>query len=169
MAAPAAVLRLSYRFRDAKGNTARMRFLFGDATSAAIITDAGTMATALRGVSNCEVSLVEAGGRDTAYGTQATYGSVEDKARLTFTDALFGLHHFEVPAPKAAIFLADGETVDPSNANVISLVTAFTTYIYANVTDTAPLAFVGGVRSRRKMHRRLNIFVKNPAETGPGE
>jgi hypothetical protein len=169
MAAPATALRLSFRFRDAKGNTGRMRFLIGDATQAAILTDAATLIGHVRAISNAEVSLVEAGGKDLAYGTQAVFGSVEDKARCTFYDSNFNLHHFEVPCPKSAIFMADGETVDPANADVIAFAGDMHTFVYSDVNDTAPLTFVGGVRTRRKMHRRLNIFVKNPAETGPGE
>ena len=162
----AVVFSQSYTFRDAKGNVSTTRLFVDTAAHAAAIR------AALDALTNA--SLNAAHGIDAISPLPATYGaagqfqSVEDKAHLTFTDASGQAHRYSVPAPLAAIFLADLETVDPAN----SLVGAFSTAILAGAfsrNGIAVTAFIGGVRIRRKLHRRLDIFTKNPAETGPGE
>jgi hypothetical protein len=106
--------------------------------------------------------------QEVVYGTNAVYPAVEDKAIFTFQTATGGIHRLQIPAPKSTIFLADGETVDPANTDVVAFVSA----VIANaVTRNGEVIGFGafGTRIRRKLHRKLTIFVKNPDETGPGE
>jgi hypothetical protein len=166
---PAALQLISYRFRDAKGNVARMSVVIGDATPTAVEADAATLKGHLQAVSNAHVSIVLTDYTDQAYGTAANYLDVEDKAVMTFL-ADGQLHRFQVPAPILGIFLADQETVDPANAAVVALAGDFTTFVYTRgVTPSLMSSFIGGTRARRKLHRKLTIRVKNPALTGPGE
>lgn len=169
MAAPAVLDQLFVRFRDARGNTSRLKVNIGDATHAATVTDLGTLVTHLGAVTNASVvSGLDPRGNFT-YGTNAEFPNVEDGAQLVFKDDVGTIHRFKIPAPKIAIFLDDGDTVDPGNAAVIALVGDFQTFVYANDLSDNPLTYVGGIRLRHKARRRLNIFVKNPALTGPGE
>lgn len=169
MAAPVAVLFVNYSYRDAKGNTSRVRVLIGDATTAAIQTDSATLRGHLAAISNAVITnqTFEQFPSRTP-GAAATYETVEDKAIMTFYDPAGMLHRYALCCPAAAIFLADGETVDNANVAVGNVITDFQTFVYGRYTDTAPLVFVGGVRARRKLHRRINIFTRNPQLSGPG-
>jgi len=171
MAAPVDTTVRSYGFRDAKGQVAKVRIIIGAATPAAIETDAADFTTKSQAVSNAHVyqTVDPAPINKRTYGTSAEYNTVEDKMQLTFTDTVGNLHRFEIPAPKSASFLADQETVNPAQTDVAALVTAIGTYVYGRYNDTAPLAYVGGVRVRRKLQRKMNIFVKDPTLTEPAE
>lgn len=168
-----AVSRLqSLTFRDAKGHTAVFRFRVTGATPAALETSAAAVVTALTPLTNAH--LQSANGpysqdpTEAIYGTNASYASIEDKAVFTFQTGAGAFHRFQVPAPIAAIFLADGETVDHSNTSV----TAFTSAMVANAVDNNGnlIAFgATGIRVRRKLRRRTNIFTLDPSLTGPDE
>jgi len=166
------VARQNVTFRDAKGNTSRMSFFVDGATAALQATAAVAVITPLQALSNAIISSTSGPATgvptEVVYGTAADYQSVEDKAIMTFQTSTGDIHRFQVPAPLASIFLADGETVDPAN----TLVVAYNSAVNANVTDRhgSLLAFgANGTRIRRKMHRRFNIFTKNPSLSGPGE
>jgi hypothetical protein len=169
MAAPAAALYTSYVFRDAKGQTAKLRTIIGDTTLAAVTTDQVSLKALLVAVSNATVRLVSQDHPSVSYGAASVYQDVEDKAQLVFTDTLGYMHRYQIPAPKAAGFDTDGETVLASETNMAALITALTTYTYGRTSDTAPLVYIGGIRIRRRFQRKFNIITKNPAETGPGE
>ena len=169
MAAPATALRYSYVFRDAKGQTARMRVMIGDATVTAINTDANNGLTLLQACSNAFVSVPQDYHKLHTYGTNATYANVEDKAQLTFISQQGTIVRFQLPAPKAASFNTDGETVLASETNIGPLLVWFTTYVYENITDSSALSYVGGIRVRRRFQRRFNIFTKDPTLGGEGE
>jgi hypothetical protein len=167
MAAPALGDHFSFTFRDAKGQTSRMRFLIGDATQTAVITNYTTIAGHLVSASNGNVSSPFSAVSPLVYGTNAQYPDVEDKAVIVFADPAGALHRFQLPAPVSACFTTDGETVANSGA-MGAVITDISTFVYGRVTDTAPLVYIGGMRARRKMQRRFNIITKNPALSGPG-
>jgi hypothetical protein len=169
MAAPAAAYRVSLTFRDAKGNTSRLRVLVGDATSAAVITDIGTLEGHVAAVTNAHTGTNLDSTPNTTYGTNATFASVEDGAILTFVGPNGDLHRYKIPAPKSVIFNTDGETVLPSQANIAAVINDFQTFVFGSDIDTAPLTYVGGTRIRRKQHRKLNIYIKDPTLTEPAE
>lgn len=160
-------------WRDAKGNTARSTFyvasggtLASQNTAALAIINA--MAPLSNAVQQAYNGPANAPATEVVYGTNAEFASVEDKAVFTFQTATGSIHRFQIPAPIAAMFLADGETVDPANTAVVT----FTSAVVANAFtrgDEAITFGAFGTRVRRKMHRKLTIFVKNPALSGPGE
>ncbi len=166
------VYRETLTFRDAKGQTARVSFYCTAATFAAATPLANTVATDMEALTNSAIS--QATGPYTLIPSPVVYGGAgqfqdsSDKAALSFTTATGAIHRYQVPAPLAAIFLADLETVDPSNAAVTAFVAAMEA-VACSRDGSAITTFIGGIRLRRKMPRRFNIFTKNPAETGPGE
>jgi hypothetical protein len=160
-------------YRDAKGQTAKTSFFVVAATPAAALTAASTVVPLITALTNA--ALQNAKGAYTTsptvntYGTNAVYETIEDKAQLTFQTATGAIHRYQIPAPKAAIFLADDETVDPANTDVAALATAFVAEQVASRDGSLIASFIGGIRVRRKFQRKFNIFTRNPAETGPGE
>jgi len=170
MAAPATARAVSLSCRDAKGNVSRIRVTIGDATTAAIETDIANLVTHLNAATNAHWWYPASSPLgDKTYGTAAVYQSVEDKAVLTFKSSLAVLSRFKIAAPKSAAFDTDGETVLSTETNIAAVITDFTTFVYGRASDTSPLAYVGGIRTRVRFQRRFNIMTKNPAETGPGE
>lgn len=169
MAAPASILSLGFAFRDAKGQIARMRVLIGGASGAAVLTAYNTLQTDLQAVSNAHVHQTAAPDRDFTYGSTGEFQNAVDKAVLTFRDEWGSLHRYMLPAPKAVIFKADLETVDPTQTDMETLITFFQASVYAHSTATAPLAYVGGVRGRKKMIRRFNIWTLDPTLGFEGE
>jgi len=169
MAAPATARRYSFRFRDSKGNVAHMRFLIGAATVAAADGDAVTLLGHLQAISNAHVSRVDAFTPDYAYGSTAEYETVEDKAAMTFLDQQGKLHRFQVPAPIATDFKTDKETVNSAQADVANVITDIGTFVYGAIADTSPMAYVGGIRVRRRFQRKFNVFTLDPTLSGEGE
>lgn len=105
----------------------------------------GGVQAALRGHSNADVQQqVEGPVVDYAPAPVAgTYPSVRDQATLIFAAADGTQTQVILPAPKAAVFMADGQTVDPSVINdiIVAVVAAVQTASGAAVTN-----YVGGVR-----------------------
>ena len=169
MAAPADTQFRTMGFRDAKGNTSRVRVLIGAATDAALQTAFNTIQGHVQAITNANEYDVNNGNLSAhrTYGTSAEYNTVEDKAVLTFVSQQGTLHRYQFPAPKAAIFDADQETVNAAQTDVAAVITDFQTSVYGLPADTAPLTYVGGQRIRRRMHRRVTIFDKDPTLTGP--
>lgn len=153
----------SLTFRDAKMQTSTMRFpIDGSLRSANLAALAAAAAT----ISNATVRYQGQPLARPVAGAAAVYQTVEDKAVFVFTDAAGGVHRFRLPAPKAAVFQADGETIDFSNADVATWVAA----VIANAIPIGGGAFVsvGGYRQRTATQRRFNVYTRNPAETGQG-
>lgn len=77
----------------------------------------------------------------------AIYQSVTDYAELWYSTSINTIIAVTVPAPRLSIFLADGQTVDPANSNVV----AASGQIIGVVSDLAgnvATAFVGGLRRK---------------------
>ena len=168
----------SYTWRDAKGQTARTRFFvlydgagFADAESAAGGVRAATAAmtnAALQGGNGPDGETLLP-----SYGAQAVYEDVEDKAVMTFLDDKGNVHRYQIPAPKTAIFTADGQTVDSGNALVIAYVAAMKATTGVAAIGSRSLrqltVFVGGVRQRRKNIRKMTIFTLSAKLDEPAE
>lgn len=170
MAAPVAVLFISFGFRDAKGQTATLKVAIGDATNTAVLADATTLRGHLAAISNASVRQIQQQGPVVTYGTAADYQDIEDKLVLSFGDPAGKIHRFRVPAPIKAIFLADQETPDVANGALGNVLTDFATFCYGRGSDTAPLGpFLGGLRARSRFQRRFNLLTKSPTLAGPGE
>lgn len=175
---PNLITKAKYNFVDAKGYYAHMQFN----VSLDTFTNGGTLVQSLypllQAVSNAQLNQGSGVGFSLPtpgeLGTQAVFGSVEDKAVLTYIDAQGAIHRYKLPAPTAAIFLADGMTVDPTNTDIVALNTvllnaAAHAYFFCSRSGVELNDFVGGLRTRVRTQRRINIFTRNPDETGPAE
>lgn len=163
----------AFTYRDDKGNTARVSYFVTDSTLALAATDMSNLAPLQLALTNAVLATAK-GPYTTSpaaagYGANADFEACEDKAVMTFVTSTGALHRYQIPAPKSAIFLADGETVDPANTDVA----AYTAGVIANKVSSRDgaliTAFIGGTRARRKLNRRLNIYTKNPQLTTPAE
>lgn len=160
-------------WRDSKGRTATMRYYVASTgTQITQAVAASNVNNAFQPCSNAHTQTVHGPSNNPAgpvgYGTTADFPSVEDKAVLTFSAADGSLHRYKLPAPKIAIFEVDTVTVDAAQADIAGAITA----VIANVVTASGAAitsYVGGTRSRVKLQRRLNIFVKVPELDEPAE
>ncbi len=112
-------------FRDSKNQTSSVSWwTINDTTTSRDVvgSDADNKVASLAALSNAVIASTHGfhEGPPTAVvsGSSAQYGEIEDKAVFTFQTAAGEIHRYQVPSPKAAIFQADGETVDFSVAIV---------------------------------------------------
>jgi hypothetical protein len=75
--------------------------------------------------------------------TAAQYLPVKPAALLYFTCADGSVAQLRIPSPHVAVFLADQETVDSSNAGVASLITACIGHL-ASTTGSLATAYQAG-------------------------
>lgn len=76
--------------------------------------------------------------------TSDEYNSVNDYARMWFADDLGNRTSIVIPAPARAIFLADGKTVNASQANVAIFIAAVLTEIIHPQSELLVSSFIGG-------------------------
>lgn len=166
-------LRESTSWRDSKGHIGRFRYFVAD-TGTLITQGAAASAVIVATEPITNAALQSASGPSTtaagpvAYGTTADFPAIEDKVTMTFSAADGSLHRYQIPAPKIDIFEVDTVTVDAAQTDVAAFVTA----VLANVVTSAGAgltSFVGGVRTRRPLQRKLNIFIKVPELDEPAE
>lgn len=121
------------------------------ATNVATTAGMGAALAAMAGLSNAaiqqwwESNVTLPGGSPVT----AQFQSGQDRAALTFVTGAGTQVVMVVPAPSAAIFMADLETVDITNPAVVAFVTAA---VAAPITDgagNAVTALVSGTRQRR--------------------
>lgn len=112
------------------------------------------------------------------FGVEQVFQNAEDKARLVFTTAAFGLLAVSVPMPIGTgadnLFEADGETVDSAATNVAAFIAAMTVdgangETMCNRSGTAVGSYVAGLRRRSPFQRKTTIYTLTPDETGPDE
>lgn len=175
---PNALFRSTINLVDAKGFYAHLRYFVSIDSQNDGSTLNSAVYSALTPLTNCSLN----GGMGVGLppqvpgilGTQADFGSVEDKAVMVFIDAVGQIHRYQVPAPVSSIFLADGMTVDSANVNVLAFADVMINsgahaYFVSSRGQNSLNTFVGGIRIRRRNQRRINIFTRNPEETGPAE
>lgn len=153
-------------WRDLRGRVGKVRFNVAAGTPANESTQASAVVTAISNMSEAAF-VVSHGAFNTAptsviYGASATYSTVEDKAVFTFQTAVGAIHRLQVPAPQSGIFLADGMTVDITATAVAAFITA-TVGIITDANGNALTTMVGGIRVRRKLQRKINIFSLGPS------
>lgn len=167
----------TYTFRDAKGQTATMRFYITSLTSslANANTAAAALTTAVANLSNAFLQAAhgpsDGGTRPVTYGNAAQFEEVPSKAQMLFASAVGSLHRFMIPAPIAAAFKADLQTVDPANASVIAFVNAVTTAVaagdaFVSSRDGVQITrYLGGLYRGRKVGRRISTLVRDSTLT----
>jgi hypothetical protein len=126
---------------DVNGRT-RQTILRGNATLAGV-------QAALAAISYAVPQRVWEGPTSFPAGTAVpgTYQNVADYAQLVYQDAGGDLVYITLPACAAAIFLADGETVDPANAAIAALNAAVIGTVLTAAGGVVT-AYVGGFRRR---------------------
>jgi hypothetical protein len=169
--------------RDARGQVGRTGGYATVATSVVGSYDntvglALAAGVALRNMSNMSniggYGLLAEVADPSAYGTNAEFPNVEDKARLLYLMSDDTQSSFEIPAPKLVEFLTDGETVDPAGTHLIALTAALTAVganaeAPTNKAGATYVKFIAGMRVRRRFQRKTTIWTKIPALSGPEE
>jgi redox-sensitive bicupin YhaK (pirin superfamily) len=165
----------SVTFRDDKGQTASVRWYVTAATQADAATDAAAQVGFMAALSNAAVQSVRGASNMSpaavVYGTNADYEDIEDKASFVFETAAGSIHRYQIPAPKASIFLADGETIDFTNAAVATFVSNWIGLGPGPTSDrdgNGLAVSVGGTRTRVRQQRRFSTITRNPTLTGQG-
>lgn len=159
-------------FRDNKGYTARVTTYFSSGLSNGGDGEAIGFYPFVAALSNA--NLQATGGAHVVdstrptYGSSATYASVSDKAHLVFSCLLGGLLHLDIPAPIADMFLADGETVNPAQSDVASLIGDMTGNSHCNRAGDIVMDYLGGYRKRTSNRRRISAVVYDPTLTVRG-
>lgn len=140
----------------------------------------GHLDTYLESVSNARIVQVSEGlvtPLTPAPALTGAYPSVVQLAVCTYLDSGSSQGTIRVPAPLRSIFLADGITVDPTNADVVALGAQIMTPTYPIPTNGAAVStrdgllysnLIGGVFIGRKISRKMNKFVYNPELTVRG-
>lgn len=126
---------------DVNGDTA-LTYITANATPGPLITQ-------MMAVSNADfLNLVEATFvvNTTPTPNTAVFRSVLDQAVLVYKCADFTDARLTIPAPQAAIFLGDDETVNPA---AVSLVTTAAAGLLVSASGSPAVALVSGTRVRK--------------------
>jgi hypothetical protein len=176
------VFPISFSFRDAKGQTSSMRFyLYNGGTASAGQAAQTALLNALDGTGPSTQVITNAalesyrgltgGVGRLAYGANAEYPAITDKAQLTFQDAKGRLHNWLLPAPNLSIFEADGDTVNPANisdliAAIVSTGGAGNAFVAGKDGALSFIAnYIAGVRLRKRTRYRVHKTVLTPSLT----
>jgi hypothetical protein len=165
----------SITFRDDKGQTSSMKFnMSTDETNdlAALALGQTAIVEAVTDLTNAAIQGGSGPGPapvgPVTYGANAEYESIETKLRMTFTTQNGSYHSYEIPAPKVAVFMADGETVNRTHGDVATFIAVMTNGLVTSKDGAPVLYFQGGFLVRRKIQRKFNVNTLSPALTGPG-
>jgi hypothetical protein len=167
----AEIYKMNWTFRDAQGRTSLIR-----ANVSTIPADIQTVAdqwvTLWQAASTANVrSFLDVPG-PIVRPAAALYQSVQDKAELVFQDVGGSFHRYQIPCPIGGggtpIFMGDGVTVNPANAAIVAIVSQAIDQ-FTSATGAALSLFLGGIRLRRRLPRRLNITVLAPDDVSPAE
>lgn len=165
-------------FRDAKGQTATVRYFITSAAGLAanLASASNTIIIALAALSNA--AFQGAHGPENSNPLPVTYGAsgadyqeVQMKAQLSFSSATGAIHRYLVPAPLVTIFKADRQTVDPANTALAAFTSAFlATYSAGDtrVTDrdgNAITVYLGGLYKARRVSKIRGIPVRDSTLT----
>ena len=175
---PNTVFQVSGGYVDSKGAQSRVKAYISADTDVHAITQFGNWLGAVDTLTNAQLfSAPGIGGELTVsgdYGTSAEFDSVTDKAVMSFIDSAGQIHRMQIPAPKAAIFLADKITVDRAQTDVaayINLMVNGPENVYFNSTRGGLQfsSFAGGLRTKKPNRRRTTIFTKSGNLDEPAE
>jgi hypothetical protein len=123
---------------------------FGYRTITKLVTDGGaaTVEPSLEALSNAATTQFWESPITFTTNTPvaAQYQSTSDKCVMIFLCADLTNYAVIVPAPKLSIFLADGETVDQANADVIAFVSAALACPIANPAGSVVTFLIAGYR-----------------------
>lgn len=105
----------------------------------------GTVWVAAQACSRAQIQTTWASdlGAQVGAATTGNYQSCKMAARLNFQTGAGTIVALTIPAPSSAIFLADGITVDPANADVATLLAACIG-VLSDPSGSLAVSFVGG-------------------------
>jgi hypothetical protein len=140
---------LTMTWRDIAGTAAKCGILIAAATidpSGAAVAAFRAAIAAVSAALNTQASL-SFYGNVTDTPAAGSFGDNEDKVMMTFADADGNIHNYKIPGPLESIFQSDKQTVDGTNANVLTYTAAM---LAGGVTKAGrPLTeFRGGKRMR---------------------
>lgn len=143
--------RRTLQWADVHGNT-RLTHLVGSPDS--LGADFDTLMNAFQAVSNAVVTHYWEGGMSVINDPPTTdmYNSVNDECRITMQDGYGNESVLVIPAPNRAIFMADGKTLDMSQADVLAFVGAAETELLVPISGRPVLQFVNGLLGKRMVH-----------------
>ena len=159
-------------WRDCKGLTGAVKWYLNEALLATAQADTLNVFGLIDAITNAGVVNVRGPGPHAMgtlnYGTAAQYADIEDKALLLFEDAAGKYHRYLIPAPIEAMFLADGITIDKTQAAMASLITGWTvTYPVCGIDGSILTTYIGGWLRRKRLRRRYNLLTLDPTLTVP--
>lgn len=174
----------TYTYRDARGNTGRVRIYISADNATAGSGDAAnaigrTIEAEITALTNAAlVSSTGPSGRVIApntYGGTGTYQDVADKLRIRLLAVDNTVHSLQVPAPVSTAFLADQETAKGSAiaALIATIVAAPIASAFvctrAGASFPAGTASLGGSRVRKAKSRKETIYQKSSNLDEPEE
>ena len=86
--------------------------------------------------------------------SSASYPAISDEAVLFFNDVSGSICTITVPAPKRSMFLADGKTVDSSNADVANLIASALEEILNPSNNLPFLQYISGLYQHSNLYSR---------------
>lgn len=155
----------SYNFQitDVNGDSANMRIssITPDTTTvASLVTNSGTINALIAPLTNgkvtsrtitLEVDKAQISAATAPPPTDATYPSVTDGARMSFSNAAGARRTIVVPAPVESDFKTDSNVVNPSDTNVAAFIAEIVAL--GNLGGATNL-YEGGVKVGRHSRRR---------------
>lgn len=158
-----------FQVTDFNGDVATVRFPVissGTATIANLVTNAGTLETALAAATNGKVTrqgfsvlfneaqyLV-----GTAPPNNAEYSSVTDGARLQFADGGGERMSVTIPAPLEALFGANSNVVDSTQTDVAAIIAAVAS-ICNSLSGSFFNLYKGGIKVGKRARRRRSPLI----------
>lgn len=165
----------SITMRDAKGFTGTFRYFINGnpGTAMDVAVQVGVTRVAFAALSNAAVQSASGYNSLTGvvqYGAAATYLPIYTKAVMLFQDSAGGMHKYRVPSPKAALFLADQQTINPANTLVMAFVAAMITAGSGGVYNSTKsglqiINFFGGILESAAPRRRYGFLQLTPGLT----
>lgn len=150
--------RVTMQFEDLQGNNATTGMYIKTAT----VLDSVTWSTTIAALLDAFTAASVARGGAATLGCQATdeaavaaagaYQNVEDKAFLEFVSAGNNTVIYELPSPNSTVFETDSETVDPTDALIVEIVTQVLAFC-ADKAGNLIIGYVRGYRNRKKLQR----------------
>jgi len=101
-------------------------------------------------------------------GSTDPYSSGTVKLVLVFQDAYGDAHRFQLPSPKAALFLADGLTLDQTQTPFVNFLAGIAANNIVSRDGVGLITFLGGFRKIGKQKRKLTQDVLAPSLANQG-
>jgi hypothetical protein len=167
-----AVNRVVVTFRDVRGFTALHTYYINVTPVSDRFNWAANIFNTLQDLSNAAIQsssgLVTTPPRPYLWGEADPYSSVGDKADMIFSTDSGGLYHYKIPAPIIGLFLQDGETIDPGNADVMTWTAAMLANHACAKNGDLLTRWITGRLVRTTKPKRLSSLTFNPSLDGPG-